>query len=124
MTLRRLFITNPKYFMINTNIKEQINYDKKKFIIKFSNFEKLSLKNYIDKDYKQKNTLFKKQTLDYLLQAFIIDINNENNNPNIVAFCKLKNKTWYKYDPDEVEIKNIEQNFNNIPLLLIYKNIS
>lgn len=124
MTLRRLFITNPKYFMINTNIKEQINYDKKKFIIKFSNFEKLSLKNYIDDCYKQKNTLFKKQTLDYLLQAFIIDINNENNNPNIVAFCKLKNKTWYKYDPDEVEIKNIEQNFNDIPLLLIYKNIS
>ena len=124
MTLRRLFITNPKYFMINTNIKEQINYDKKKFIIKFSNFEKLSLKNYIDKDYKAKNTLFKKVKLDYLLQAFIIDINNENNNPNIVAFCKLKNKTWYKYDPDEVEIKNIEQNFNDIPLLLIYKNIS
>lgn len=50
MTVHRLFITNPQKLIINTNVKEQMNYEKNKFINELSNFEKLSLDNNIDKN--------------------------------------------------------------------------
>ena len=119
MTIERKFYECPPYLIINTNNKVLDNYNKNKYTINFSNFEEFAL----DERYCYEKP---KKISHYSLFGFIMDTNGAKGNfaqYNIVAFVKnLKKEKWYKYENNnKIEIENISNDFNDIPLLFIYK---